>query len=219
MDVALAVAQTLENAHKLEASIGGKEIQGIVHGDIKPKNIRIDAHGQVRVLDFGIAKALSLSRKLTRNEFGSVPYASPERLETGEVNAGSDLWSLAVMLYEMVTGLQPYQADSTERHGAHDPLGHRPAARAGSLSRGAAAHSDEGHGARSGRALSIGRAISAWIWRHSAPAGGQSRCRRIWRPLAGPSGDTTSRKKRAALRPKKRGALPTIPTRPASPQP
>jgi len=114
-DVALAVAQTLENAHKLEASVGGKWIQGIVHGDIKPKNIRIDAHGNVRVLDFGIAKALSMSRKLTRNEFGSVPYASPERLESGEVNAGSDLWSLAVMLYEMVTGLQPYQADSTER--------------------------------------------------------------------------------------------------------
>ena len=114
-DVALAVAQTLEHAHKLETSIAGKEIQGIVHGDIKPKNIRIDAHGQVRVLDFGIAKALSLSRKLTRNEFGSVPYASPERLESGEVNVGSDLWSLAVMLYEMVTGLQPYQAETTER--------------------------------------------------------------------------------------------------------
>ena len=115
IDAALAVAQTLENAHKLETSIAGKDIQGIVHGDIKPKNIRIDAHGDVRVLDFGIAKALSLSRKLTRNEFGSVPYASPERLESGEVNAGSDLWSLAVMLYEMVTGLRPYEAETTER--------------------------------------------------------------------------------------------------------
>jgi len=115
VDVALAVAQTLEHAHKLEASIGGKEFRGIVHGDIKPKNIRIDARGQTRVLDFGIAKALSLSRKLTRNEFGSVPYASPERLESGEVNVGSDLWSLAVMLYEMITGLQPYKAESTER--------------------------------------------------------------------------------------------------------
>jgi len=114
-DVALAVARTLENAHKLEAAIDGKEFQGIVHGDIKPKNIRIDAHGEMRVLDFGIAKALSLSRRLTRNEFGSVPYASPERLESGEVNVGSDLWSLGVMLYEMVTGLQPYHAETTER--------------------------------------------------------------------------------------------------------
>ena len=114
-DVAIAVAQTLENAHNLQVVIEGKDFQGIVHGDIKPKNIRIDSHGEVRVLDFGIAKALSLSRRLTRNEFGSVPYASPERLDSGEVNAHSDLWSLAVMLYEMVTGLQPYHAGNTEQ--------------------------------------------------------------------------------------------------------
>jgi len=114
-DVALAVAQTLEHAHSLHVEIGGKQFHGIVHGDIKPKNIRVDSRDQVRVLDFGIAKALSQSRRLTRNEFGSVPYGSPERLESGQVNEASDLWSLAVMLYEMVTGLQPYHADSTER--------------------------------------------------------------------------------------------------------
>ena len=114
-EVASSVAQTLENAHQLSVEIEGKEFHGIVHGDIKPKNIRIDARGGVRVLDFGIAKALSLSRRLTRNEFGSVPYASPERLDLGQVSVDSDLWSVAVMLYEMVTGLQPYQADTTER--------------------------------------------------------------------------------------------------------
>jgi serine/threonine protein kinase len=114
-DVARAVAETLHHAHTLRVAIEGKEFHGIVHGDIKPKNIRIDAHGEVRVLDFGIAKALSLSRRLTRNEFGSVPYASPERLDTGDVSAHSDLWSLAVTLYEMVAGMQPYSADSTER--------------------------------------------------------------------------------------------------------
>src|SRR5262245_59552514 len=96
VDTAMAVAETLMHAHTLEVSIEGKDYHGIVHGDIKPKNIRIDSHGEVRVIDFGIAKALSLSRKLTRNEFGSVPYASPERLDSGEVNAASDLWSLAV---------------------------------------------------------------------------------------------------------------------------
>ncbi len=115
IDTALAVAETLQNAHTLQVTIDGKEFHGIVHGDIKPKNIRVDTSGAIRVLDFGIAKALSLSRRLTRNEFGSVPYASPERLDSGEVNALSDLWSLAVMLYEMVTGLQPYHADSTDR--------------------------------------------------------------------------------------------------------
>ncbi len=114
-EVASSVAQTLENAHQLSVEIDGKGFQGIVHGDIKPKNIRIDARGEVRVLDFGIAKALSLSRRLTRNEFGSVPYASPERLDQGQVSIDSDIWSVSVMLYEMVTGLQPYQADTTER--------------------------------------------------------------------------------------------------------
>ncbi len=114
-DVAIAVAKTLDNAHNLEIVIDGKSFRGVVHGDIKPKNIRIDARGEVRVLDFGIAKALSMSRRLTRNEFGSVPYASPERLDLGQVNVGSDLWSLAVMLHEMVTGMQPYHAENTER--------------------------------------------------------------------------------------------------------
>ncbi len=113
--VALEVARTLDSAQNLQVAIDGKDFRGIVHGDIKPKNIRIDTQNRVRVLDFGIAKALSLSRRLTRNDFGSVPYASPERLDTGTVDLHSDLWALAVMLYEMGTGLKPYQADSTER--------------------------------------------------------------------------------------------------------
>jgi serine/threonine protein kinase len=113
--IAATVCATLGRAHALETVVAGKSFHGIVHGDIKPKNIRIQTDGRVRVLDFGIAKALSLSRRLTRNEFGSVPYASPERLDSGDVNAQSDLWSLAVMLYEMAAGLQPFVADTTER--------------------------------------------------------------------------------------------------------
>ena len=59
-----------------------RPLRSLLHGDLKPRNIRITSAGQVKVLDFGIAKALSLSRKVTRNDFGSVAYLSPERLET-----------------------------------------------------------------------------------------------------------------------------------------
>ena len=111
--IAIEICDMLAQAHAFNVVIEGKEIEGIVHGDIKPRNVRINASDQVKVLDFGIAKALSRTRKLTRNEFGSVAYSSPERLESGDVDVHSDLWSVGVLLYEMVTSIQPYRADST----------------------------------------------------------------------------------------------------------
>ena len=143
----------------------------------------------VRVLDFGIAKALSLSRRLTRNEFGSVPYASPERLDSGEVDRMSDLWSVAVVLYEMVTG---HAALSGGQHGAageDGALAHPAAARAGTLPRAAAAHPDQGHGARSGASLSIRRrarrrSAGVRLWRESS----RQRKKTIRMRRAAPSG-------------------------------
>ena len=67
------------------------------------------------MLDFGAAKALSLSRKVTRNDFGSTAYLSPECLESGDRDRHSDAWALGVLLYEMVRGRQPFRADDT-RH-------------------------------------------------------------------------------------------------------
>ena len=77
---------------------------GIVHGDIKPENIRIQDGDRVRVLDFGIAKHLSQTRRFTVNLFGSLPYTPPERLERGAVDRHSDLWAVGVVLYLMVSG-------------------------------------------------------------------------------------------------------------------
>ena len=73
-------------------------LRSLLHGDLQPRNIRILQGDQVKVLDFGIAKALSLSRKVTRNDFGSIAYLSPERLDTGDIDAHADLWAVGVLL-------------------------------------------------------------------------------------------------------------------------
>jgi serine/threonine protein kinase len=109
------ICEVLQHAHTFNAEIDGHQYHGIVHGDIKPRNIRITPDGQVKVLDFGIAKALSLTRKFTTNQFGSSQYSSPERLKTGEVDIASDLWSTAVVLFEIVTGKPYFQAESAAK--------------------------------------------------------------------------------------------------------
>ncbi|HET9196104.1 MAG TPA: serine/threonine-protein kinase [Vicinamibacterales bacterium] len=114
-DVAIELARFLEEAHAFEAVVNGRNLNALLHLDLKPRNVRITSAQLVKVLDFGTAKALSLSRKVTRNDFGSVAYLSPERLETGEVDARADLWALGVVLYEMVRGIPPFQAADTRR--------------------------------------------------------------------------------------------------------
>ena len=110
-----ALCRFLETAHTFKTSIDGREFWSLVHGDLKPRNVRLSEAGEIKVLDFGIAKALSLSRKVTRNDFGSMPYLSPERLESTEVDARADLWALGVILYELLSGAPPFRASDTRR--------------------------------------------------------------------------------------------------------
>jgi serine/threonine-protein kinase len=113
--VAIDLLDVLSRAHNFETVIAGRSHRGIIHGDIKPRNIRITPGGQIKVLDFGIAKAVSMTRSITFNQYGSVPYSSPERIRTGDVDARSDVWSVAVVLFEMLAGHAYFTADTSAR--------------------------------------------------------------------------------------------------------
>jgi serine/threonine protein kinase len=113
--IALDVLDVLVKAHTFQTVIEDRTHRGIIHGDIKPRNIRITGAGQVKVLDFGIAKAVSMTRSITFNQFGSVPYSSPERLQTGDMDARSDVWSVATVLFEMLTGRPYFEAEASSK--------------------------------------------------------------------------------------------------------
>jgi serine/threonine protein kinase len=110
VSIALQLCEMLEMFHELTTE--GR--RGIVHGDLKPENIRIQEADRVRVLDFGIAKHLSQTRRFTHNLFGSLPYTPPERLNSGRLDAQSDLWAVGVILYLMVSGYPPWSAQEPE---------------------------------------------------------------------------------------------------------
>lgn len=114
--LAIDICRVLEAAHTFETTVDGRRSCSLIHGDLKPRNVRITEEGRVTVLDFGIAKAISLSRRVTRNDFGSMPYLSPERLESdGDVDAQADCWAAGVLLYEMLSGNQPFRAVDTRQ--------------------------------------------------------------------------------------------------------
>ena len=100
--IAIQVSMGLEAAHS----------HGIVHRDVKPQNIIISTDGKVKVTDFGIARAAS-SNTISSNVMGSVHYSSPEQVRGGYSDEKSDIYSLGITLYEMVTGVVPFDGDTT----------------------------------------------------------------------------------------------------------
>ena len=122
-NIALAICRFLAAAHRFETDVEGVHYALIVHGDLKPDHVllldnpesptrgvgALGWNDEIRVLDFGIAKALAERTLVTTNKWGSIQYASPERLQSeGHVNEHADFWSLGVMLFEMVAGFRPY---------------------------------------------------------------------------------------------------------------
>lgn len=100
--IAIQVSSGLEIAHNNQ----------IVHRDIKPQNIIISREGKVKVTDFGIAKSVS-SNTNTADAMGSVHYTSPEQARGGYSDAKSDIYSLGIVMYEMVTGRVPFDGETT----------------------------------------------------------------------------------------------------------
>ena len=98
----MQIAKGLEHAHS----------RGIVHRDIKPHNIMVLKNGSVKVMDFGIARVMNKSNTLTKEALGSVHYISPEQAKGGHTDNRSDLYSLSVVMYEMMTGRPPYDGES-----------------------------------------------------------------------------------------------------------
>ena len=101
--IARQVCDGLEEAHKL----------GVVHRDLKPQNIMVDEDGKARIMDFGIARSLS-GKSMTGAGvmIGTPEYMSPEQVEGKDIDQRSDIYSLGVILYEMVTGSVPFEGDT-----------------------------------------------------------------------------------------------------------
>ncbi|MDY4208027.1 MAG: Stk1 family PASTA domain-containing Ser/Thr kinase, partial [Lachnospiraceae bacterium] len=108
----LSHKEVISIAIQVCTGIGVAHAANIIHRDIKPQNIIISKDGKVKVTDFGIAKATT-SNTVSSNAMGSVHYTSPEQARGGFSDQRSDIYSIGITLYEMVTGQVPFDGDST----------------------------------------------------------------------------------------------------------
>jgi serine/threonine protein kinase/tetratricopeptide (TPR) repeat protein len=101
LDIAIQVGRGLEAAHD----------RGIIHRDIKPSNVMVSSKGQVRITDFGLARIERSTRSTRGAAAGTVQYMSPEQVKGGKIDRRTDVWSLGVVLYELLTGCLPFDGE------------------------------------------------------------------------------------------------------------
>jgi beta-lactam-binding protein with PASTA domain/predicted Ser/Thr protein kinase len=102
IDIVIQILRAARSAHK----------RGVIHRDLKPHNVILDEEGRARVTDFGIARAGASDMTLTGSIMGTAQYLSPEQAQGHAVTATSDLYSVGVVLYELLTGVVPFEGDS-----------------------------------------------------------------------------------------------------------
>lgn len=101
-DLMLQMCSGLKEAHA----------QGIVHRDLKPENVMIDTHGNVKIMDFGIARSMEAATRLTGSMVGTPAYMAPEQVAGKPVDYRTDIYSLGLIMYEVFTGAQAFQAEN-----------------------------------------------------------------------------------------------------------
>jgi len=102
IDLIVGVLQGLAYAHK----------KGVIHRDIKPANVRVDSEGKARIMDFGIAHLASSNMTRTGMMLGTPNYMAPEQIVGNEVTARTDIFSVGVLMYELLTNAKPFQGDT-----------------------------------------------------------------------------------------------------------
>jgi serine/threonine-protein kinase len=127
----LSAERTADVGSHVAAALGYAHVHGVIHRDVKPGNVLITDEGQVKVTDFGIARAINTEESLTQTGavMGTATYFSPEQAEGIGVDSRSDIYSLGVVLFEMVTGRPPFLGDTPVAVASKHVRDHPPAPR------------------------------------------------------------------------------------------
>lgn len=109
--VALTAAQTLDIVKAVLNGLDAAHSAGIVHRDLKPENVLLADDGRIKIADFGLARASTHNTATSQALLGTIAYLSPELIARGVSDVRSDIYALGIMMFEMLTGQQPYQGD------------------------------------------------------------------------------------------------------------
>ncbi len=108
---ALTPAQTLDIVSAILHGLDAAHSAGIVHRDLKPENVLLADDGRIKIADFGLARASTHNTATSQALLGTIAYLSPELISRGEADVRSDMYALGIVMFEMLTGAQPYQGD------------------------------------------------------------------------------------------------------------